>query len=178
MSFFLKGKIIELRALDLEDANEEYLSWINNPVVTSGLASGYWPTNITTLRQFVSASTSQSSCSFFAIVDSNTKKHIGNIKIDRFDWISRTCELGIMIGDQQFHGKGFGTESCQLVIEYAFTRLNIRKILLAVYSNNPGAIRLYEKLGFTTEGCLKEHVFENGKYHDKLFMSLFNMEVK
>jgi RimJ/RimL family protein N-acetyltransferase len=83
-----------------------------------------------------------------------------------------------MIGDKHFYGKGVGTESCQLVIDYAFSRLNIRKIILAVYSNNPSAIRLYEKLGFKTEGCLKDQIFENGKYHDKLYMSLFNLEVK
>jgi ribosomal-protein-alanine N-acetyltransferase len=178
MSFFLKGKIIELRALDLEDANEQYLSWINNPEVTSGLASGYWPTNITSLKQYISSTTTQTDAAFLAIIDSASKKHIGNIKIDRFDWISRTCELGIMIGDKHFHGKGVGTESCQLVINYAFSRLNIRKIILAVYSNNTSAIRLYEKLGFKTEGCLKDQIFENGNYHDKLYMSLFNFQVK
>ncbi|MFZ4784644.1 MAG: GNAT family N-acetyltransferase [Flavobacteriales bacterium] len=178
MSVFLKGNSIELRALDVDDVNEQYLTWINDPEVTKGLASGYWPTSMTALKQFVSSMTAQSHVSFFAIVHTDTQKHIGNIKIDRFDWIARTCELGILIGDRHYHGKGIGTEACQLVIDYAFTRLNIRKILLSVYSNNPGAIRLYEKLGFTTEGCLREHVFENGSYHDKMYMSIFNPHVK
>lgn len=173
MSVFLKGQTIELRALEMDDVNANYLSWINDAEITKGLASGYWPTNMTSLKQFVSQVTTNKDSSFFAIIDSTTREHIGNIKIDRFDWIARTCELGLLIGDKKHHGKGVGTEACQLVIDYAFTRLNIRKILLSVYSNNPGAIRLYEKLGFKTEGCLKEHVFENGSYHDKLYMSIF-----
>lgn len=178
MSVFLKGQTIELRALELDDANANYLSWINDAEITKGLASGYWPTNMSSLKQFVTQHSNQQNNSFFAIIDSKTQAHIGNIKIDRFDWIARTCELGLLIGNKNYHGKGVGTEACQLVIDYAFTRLNIRKILLAVYSNNPGAIHLYEKLGFETEGCLRKHVFENGEYHDKLFMSIFNKNLK
>ena len=95
-------------------------------------------------------------------------------KIDQFDWVSSTCELGLLIGDKKSWGKGVGTEACQLSISYAFEKLNMRKVSLTVYANNPNAIALYEKIGFKHEGRLKDHVYEGGTFHDKLWMSIFN----
>ncbi|MFN9799027.1 MAG: GNAT family N-acetyltransferase, partial [Bacteroidota bacterium] len=62
---------------------------------------------------------------------------------------------------------------CSLVVSYAFERLNLRKILLAVYASNPGAIRAYEKAGFAEEARLREHVYSAGSYTDKIYMSVF-----
>lgn len=114
----------------------------------------------------------------FAICDKSTNRHIGNIKLDNFDWISHTCELGVLIGEKDFWGKGIGTEACTLAIQYAFNILNIRKVLLAVYATNIGAIKVYEKLGFVNEGTLRKHIWSNGNYIDKHFMGLFKEELK
>jgi RimJ/RimL family protein N-acetyltransferase len=113
-----------------------------------------------------------------AICDQESNKHIGNIKLDNFDWVSRTCELGVLIGEKDFWGKGIGSEVCKLTIKYAFEQLNIRKILLAVYAHNIGAIKVYEKLGFVNEGTLRQHIWSNGAYVDKHYMGLFASEFK
>ena len=96
---FLKSDDIYLRALCIDDANNEYLSWLNNSDVTSGLVSGTFPSTLQELVKYVSAKTEDRNTIIFAICDTKTNKHIGNIKIDNFDWVSRTCELGILIGN-------------------------------------------------------------------------------
>jgi RimJ/RimL family protein N-acetyltransferase len=47
----------------------------------------------------------------------------------------------------------------------------IRKIDLAVWSNNKTAIHLYEKFGFEIEGKRKHAILRNSKFHDLLLMS-------
>jgi len=171
---FLKSDDIYLRALSIDDVNQEYLSWLNNNDVTSGLVSGTFPSTMQELHNYVASKIADKNTVIFAICDINSNKHIGNIKIDNFDWISRTCELGILIGNKDFWGKGIGYASCELVCNYAFSALNIRKILLAVYSSNIAAIKVYEKLNFQLEGTLRNQVYLNGSFVDKHYMALFN----
>jgi RimJ/RimL family protein N-acetyltransferase len=174
MSAFLQGEHIFLRGIALADASERYLSWLNDSETTLGLASGRFPTSLEQLANYVEQILKDPNSVMFAICDAVTGDHLGNIKLDRFDWISRTCELGLLIGDKNSWGKGIGTEVCTLTTRYAFEQLNIRKVSLTVYSNNPNAIRLYEKIGFKQEGRLEKHIYEGGEFHDKLWMSLFN----
>jgi len=173
---FLKGEQIFLRAASVDDASENYLSWINDPETTRGLVAGLFPSTLQDLRQYLQQIESSKDSVMFAICDNNTNQHIGNVKLDRFDWVSGTCELGILIGEQTFWGKGIATEVCRLVLDYAFDRLNLRKVLLAVYANNPGAIAVYKKIGFQLEGTLRKHVFQEGEHVDKHFMGIFSNE--
>jgi RimJ/RimL family protein N-acetyltransferase len=176
MSAFLTGKNVYLRAISQSDATSNYLSWLNDPEVTHGLASGTFPTNMESLNSFLSGVVENRDIVMFAICDMSTHLHIGNIKLDRFDWISRTCELGLLIGDRTYWGKGIGSEVMNLVTRFAFEDLDIRKISLTVYSNNPAAIRLYEKVGFETEGVLKNHIYSKNSYIDKIWMSIFRKQ--
>ncbi len=178
MSRFLEGENIYLRALSLNDVTEEYLSWLNDEETTRGLASGVFPSSIDELLRFVESVVNNKNVVMFAVCDNTNDRHIGNIKLDQFDWVSRTCELGLLIGDKTYWGRGIGTEVCKLALNYAFTDLNIRKVTLAVYENNPSAIRVYEKLGFIREGQLRKHIFEGGTYFDKFYMGIFREELK
>ncbi|MFM7309321.1 MAG: GNAT family N-acetyltransferase [Flavobacteriales bacterium] len=175
---FLEGQRVFLRALSSGDVGDRYLSWLNDEETTRGLASGIFPTTLAELNEFVQRSTANRNIVMLAICDQSNGLHIGNIKLDQFDWVSRTCELGILIGDKNYWGKGIGHEVCSLVLNYAFEDLNIRKVSLAVYANNPAAIKLYHKLGFQEEGRLRKHIFEGGTYHDKYFMGLFKEELR
>jgi diamine N-acetyltransferase len=49
----------------------------------------------------------------------------------------------------------------------------LHKISLHVVSDNENAVHLYRKLGFRTEGVIRDSYFgEDGKYHDQLAMGL------
>lgn len=52
------------------------------------------------------------------------------------------------------------------MLDYMFGTLNIHKCCLDVSSDNPRAIRVYEKVGFVREGVLRSSYFKNGKWLD------------
>jgi diamine N-acetyltransferase len=54
--------------------------------------------------------------------------------------------------------------------------LNLNRIFLRVYENNPRAIRAYEKTGFVHEGRLRQGHFHNGEYLDVLLMGVLRAE--
>jgi diamine N-acetyltransferase len=101
---------------------------------------------------------------------------IGNCALLDIDWRNRSAELGILIGDKDYWGRGFGTEAMQLLVKHAFETLNLHRVWLRVYETNPRAIRDYEKAGFVLEGRQRQAEIKNGKYIDVLVMSLLRDE--
>jgi [ribosomal protein S5]-alanine N-acetyltransferase len=172
----LKGKTIFLRPLALSDVNATYLSWLMDDEVMDGLATHSY--TIEKLYQYVQSRINDVDVAFYAICDAVSLEHIGNVKIDFHDSRANVSELGLMIGNKNYWGKGIGFEACHLLLKYGFDIMKLRKIYLAVYESNPNARRLYEKLGFKLEGTLRKHVYVRGEYQDKLLMGIFKEEFK
>ena len=82
----------------------------------------------------------------------------------------RTAEFVIFIGEQAARGKGCGTETARLILDYAFTALGLHNVMLTVYAYNPAAIRAYEKAGFRECGRRRASVWMGGRLWDTLLM--------
>ncbi|KJA20517.1 hypothetical protein HYPSUDRAFT_43000 [Hypholoma sublateritium FD-334 SS-4] len=83
--------------------------------------------------------------------------------------------LGITIA-KDWWGKGYGTEIMQWLIAYAFKVLGLRRLTLQVFSSNPGAVALYEHVGFKHEGRQREAIWKEGKWVDVLWMGILARE--
>lgn len=169
----LHGNKVFLRPITMSDATVEYVTWLNDENVKKGLESPPDNYSLKQLQEYLKNILAEKNTHMFAIIAKDKNKHIGNIKLHNFNIKSRTCEIGIMIGDKNYWGRGFGKECCKLAIHYAFDKLGIAKVWLAVHSNNHAAIKLYENLGFEIEGRLKKHTISDGKLVDKIIMGLF-----
>ena len=169
-SIFLESQRFFLSKVSIVHVTKTYLEWLHDQDVNHFLESGKTPSSIDELKSFVKEN---NSLLFLAIHDKENNYHIGNIKIDSFNAIHRTAEYGIMIGDKSYWGKGVANEISKIILEHCFNVLNIRKITLGVIGKNKKALNLYEKLGFETEGILKNHVFVNGEYLNVYRMAIF-----
>ncbi len=76
---FLDGNQIYLRAIELSDVNENYLKWLNKPDVTTGLASGTFPSTLSALQNYVEQKTTDKNTVMLAICDQESNKPIGYI---------------------------------------------------------------------------------------------------
>jgi len=75
-----------------------------------------------------------------------------------------------------YQDHGYGTEAMRLLTEFGFMELNLHKVRLFVFSNNPRAQHVYEKLGFKLEGTLRQEIYREGIYHDQLAMGMLKEE--
>lgn len=173
---FLRGAKIYLRPLQRADLNEKYLGWLNDAEVTRYLETGAFPTTMQDLEKYYQGVTGSRSEVIFAIADSKTQRHIGNVKLGPINWVHRRAMFGIMIGEKDCWGKGIGEEVTRLVVGYGFSRLNLNRIGLAVFAEHEAAIRCYQAVGFKIEGKFREEMFCKGAYKDRLWMGLLRSE--
>jgi len=92
----------------------------------------------------------------FAIYELATLRPIGHANVRDIGSAHRTAEFGILIGEKDCRGKGYGTEATQLVLDYAFTALGVHNVWLDTLSINPAAIAAYTRAGFREIGRRRE----------------------
>ncbi|MDD5005729.1 MAG: GNAT family protein [Candidatus Omnitrophica bacterium] len=167
---FLVGKKIYLRPFDMSDLNGKYIQWINDCDVTKFMDDPF-PKTRENLEEYVKNISKDPNYVFFAVIEKKTDKHIGNAKIGPINWIHRRTGFGRMLCKEAW-GKGYGTEAMRLMIEYAFEKLNLNRIIDHGVVDNLPSIKSNEKAGLDNEGIIREYVYSNGKYCDVAILGL------
>jgi len=178
MAYFLEQDDIFLREVSVDDVNEKYYQWLNDPEINRFLETRFVPQSVSNIRTFVESKDGNSAEVFFAICDKSTKEHIGNIKLGPINWVHRFADISLLVGDKKYWGKGVGSKAIGLVTEFGFKTLNLHKLRAGCYADNIGSIKAFEKNGFSQEGCLKNQWYSNGNYMDQIWLGLLIEDYK
>ena len=100
----------------------------------------------------------------FVIALKKTNEFIGTITV-RPNGRDNHGTIGYWMG-QPYRGQGYTTEACKLIINFAFNKLNLNKIVIEASAENPASQKIAKKLGMKLEGKLREKALLGGKYHD------------
>ena len=162
----MSGVKCSIRPIRLSDATQHYVDWLNDKDVNKYLESRFSPATLSSVHAYVRDAMKEPDTYFFAILDSKSGQHIGNIKLGPINRHHLFAEIGFLIGDKIFWGKGCGSEAIQLVEQLAFGELGIHKLTAGAYANNIGSIKVLEKCGFIREGLLKSQCLCDGEFVD------------
>jgi RimJ/RimL family protein N-acetyltransferase len=99
-------------------------------------------------------------------------RFIGDVTLGIPNWVSGDAYVGIGIGERADWGKGYGTDAMRLALQYGFTELNLARMTLEVFANNPRAIRSYVKAGFKPEGVQREWLRRGAQRYDMISMGI------
>ena len=170
----LKGKKVNLRAVEKESI-EQFRQWRNRPELRK-----YF-------REYRELSSTMQNAWYENRVLSDDKQVnfeirfkdtlIGHCGLYYIDWIHRHAEFGIYIGNDSFRSGGFGSDALRTLVKYGFNDLNLNKIWCEVYTNND-ALDIYRHIGFTDEGVLRQHYYNEGQYWDSTMLSMLKSECK
>ena len=138
----------QLKTLTVDDATEEYLSWFSSSKEV-GEYIAYAKTNadINKLRQYVKEREDREDVLFLGIF-TDSEQHIGNIKYEPINLKDKSATMGILIGDQEWRGKGVATEVIKDSSKYLKENYNIKYIDLGVNKDNIAAVSAYKKMKF------------------------------
>ena len=84
---------------------------------------------------------------------------------------SHGAELGIVIGDRDSWGQGYGREAAGILADYAFGRLGLRQVTLYTFPANRRARQAFAAAGFSEIRKLRRFNLELGT-HDEVEMQI------
>lgn len=88
-----------------------------------------------------------------------TGRVIGEIVLYDFK-LKKQADIGYRIS-KRYWGQGFATEAGEAIVHFAFSDLELNRIQIRCFTDNPGSVRIAEKLGFQKEGLIRKGVIIN-----------------
>jgi RimJ/RimL family protein N-acetyltransferase len=170
---------IRLRAPERADL-PQFVAWLNDPEVKRNLSLTF-PLSLAAeenwFEDMLKRSPAEQALTIeVRLPDGETWIPIGNCSLMDINWLSRSAEFGIFIGDKTRWNQGYGTEATRLMLKHGFETLNLHRIFLRVFATNPRARRAYEKAGYILEGTQRQAHFLDGQYIDVYVMSVLQPE--
>jgi len=168
--------LVTLRAL-AEDDVDDILKWVNNPDIVGNIAtfSGKPFTRADELA-YVQHMMASDSDRVFSVLRAGDGDYLGQVGIHQIHRRSSVARLACIIGSRDEMGKGYGTAAIARVLDVAFNQEKLHKVWLMVFETNVRALRVYTRIGFVTEGTLREEYFHEGAWHNMVRMSMLDRE--
>ena len=173
------GKLVRLSAFDPEEMSKAFSRWnLNSEYVRLLNSSARALQSPKAALKWMEKEADEISPGgfYFSIRTLAKDKLIGELGLDVVNWSGRDAFVGLGIGETEYWSKGYGTDVMNVLLRFAFTEINLRRVTLTVFEYNPRAIRSYEKAGFRHEGRLRGLLNREGRRWDELFMGILREE--
>ncbi|MCC6314008.1 MAG: GNAT family N-acetyltransferase [Thermomicrobiales bacterium] len=170
------GELVALGPLR-RDLIPVYARWLNDFATLRSLGALPAPlTEEAETRWFEAAASGDGEARVFTIYERPTLRPIGTCDLRDIDHRNRVATMGMLIGEPEARGKGYGTEATQLLLDVAFTVLGLHCVWLTVYAFNEAGRRCYEKAGFREVGRRRESRLMGGRLWDEIVMDILAPE--
>lgn len=165
---FVTNTIKEVSLAPLTPTDEDLvLSWLNDKTVCHYNSHGVFPAerftpNDKTLRLGIIGKRSFNTVNIYC----HTPDLIGVIALQKINWVERSAELAILIGERGSHRKGVGTQAARLMVQHGFDNLNLHRIYCGTHQDNIGMQKVALAIGMTEEGRRRQAFYKHGCYAD------------
>lgn len=162
-----------------------YLRWINDFEVTRTITfpvrSTTWEAEVRWFERMAAGEHNEraagpASTIIFTIYERATLRPIGTTELADIEHRLRRASFGILIGEQDCWGKGYGTETVRLMLDYGFNALSLHNIMLTTQSFNERGYRAYLRAGFKEIGRRREAHPLAGNVYDVVYMDCLATE--
>lgn len=168
IDLIIRGELVGLGPIR-SDLVTTYQRWMNDLHVTRTLAIPSRPMTTEREQQWADGAV-MSSEPTFTIYSLEDMRPIGNTGLTNIDEDHGTCYFGIVIGERDAWGRGYGTETTRLMLQYAIDVLGFQNVTLTVHADNPRGIRAYERAGFRKAGVRRNALQVGRRRVDEIIM--------
>lgn len=107
----------------------------------------------------------------FTILLKSSNRIVGKLSYNPW-FMKRTKEIGWIIF-KTAEGNGYATEAARAIIQFAFEKEKIHRLIATCQPENTASLRVCEKLGMKLEGDFKKCIhYKDDIWWDELFYSL------
>ena len=132
-----------------------------------------FPSNVNNEKEWISKMYSSNILSniHFVLEENESQNFIGYCSALNINYINRNAHVGFFF-HKNARGKGYFKEAQILFYSYLFKEINLKKVYSYALVYNEIAIKVDKKIGFKEDGIMREHIYQNGCYHDAIMLSL------
>jgi RimJ/RimL family protein N-acetyltransferase len=171
----LSGEHVGLRAIERRDL-EQLRQWRNLPEFRRNFRE-YREIAPEQQEAWYEAVLVDRSQLMFAIEALDDQRLLGACGLCYVDWVNRTCDLSIYIGDDAVYiDEVFAPDAARVALGYAFDVLGIHRVWVEIYEYDEVKRAFLEGLGFKLEGTHRDHHYADGRHWDSLFYGLLAPE--
>lgn len=142
-----------LRQFTLDDA-DDIVEGLNNFNVAKWMAYAPYPYGKKDAIEFITKAI-ETKAYTFAVVLKSENKVIGCTQLRNIDLVQGTAGGGIWI-NENYHGKGYGSEAWGARIKYAFEVLGLRRLENGFFEGNEKSWAMQKKFGYKQEGIRRK----------------------
>lgn len=103
----------------------------------------------------------------------DTNKIIGTVGFVSWDRGNNEAEIGYALS-HEYWNKGIISEAVKEIINFGFTKMNLKKIIAECKPENIGSGKVLEKCGFKYDGIIKNKMLIKGKFEDMRMYSILS----
>ncbi|MCL4263520.1 MAG: GNAT family N-acetyltransferase [Anaerolineae bacterium] len=170
-----KGEKVVLRASTREDMQRQW-EFENDPEMWFWDGHTPRPAKLESLLAYFDEGANKQNDDEVSFAIEADGRYIGHCGLGSIDPVNHTCELSIEIGEKGYWGQGYGRDAIHLLLRYAFNHLNLNRVWLETHSENERALRCYRACSFVEEGRLRQHLWLDGRFVDRVYMGILRNE--
>jgi [ribosomal protein S5]-alanine N-acetyltransferase len=163
---------IALRRLSARDARPFAQAFRDDPQLGAAIGAEEDPTEAA-VRRFIARQPRLRARGEFlglAVTDATRRPFLGHVMLHTLDFHHRRAELGYWLVPAA-RGRGAGRIAVELLVEWAFERLDLYRLEITTAPENAAARALARSLGFTQEGVLRARNLERGRRVDVVLLA-------
>ncbi len=137
------------------------LTWLRDPEVVRYSEQRHREHTLSSQLRYINSFGGKSH--LWAIVHADSGEHIGNLSA-MHDEPNNVSDVGILIGEQDFWGKGFGAEAWKAACNWLLDKSggDVRKLEAGCMRANEAMLKIIRGSGFVQEGELLNRFLLNG----------------
>lgn len=172
LNLSLSNRKVVLQPFELADINEKYINWLNDPEVVKYSNQRFLEHGYHSCRAYYD-SFDNSENLFIKILCADDMAFIGTLTV-YFSPNHQTADIGIMIGEKSYWGRGLGAAAWRLILDWIKSNTNTRKVTAGTMSVNVGMLNIFERSGMVYEATRKRQELLDGKPVDLVYYAYFN----
>lgn len=167
----LLGKKIVLKAIEIDDL-DQLNKWGNDPEIQYWLGGWHFPSNKNDIEKWHSKLSLESLNQRFSI-HSNEIGLIGTANLVGIDWKNKRAHHGMMLGDKDIRGKGYGVDTVMAIMKYAFEELGFERLDGSMIEYNIASLKMYiDKCGWKEEGRQRNWYYRKNRFWDSILVGI------
>lgn len=169
----LVGKFVNLRALRVDDAKITY-EWRN------AQRAQYLNRGASTVEDQARWIAHRPAEDYDFIIELKDGTPVGMLSLTQIDLINKNAEPGrFLIGNENAcKGIPAAVEAMKLLYQLAFENLRLVRVCGIVAANNSLMIKWQKYMGMKEEGRLRNHLHQDGKFFDAIYLALLVEEYR